>query len=722
MSQNSQHVQPCLSKQLADKTGRQFNLLFSRVVMYHVDHPTTHQSISDLFQTLTEGLVSVSPLTIIMTRNQIYVEEEALEAKINPARLISHLKKSGVQSISFEKGLRQKEIEDFIKIFTDLNTYPSVERMKKAFARFRIQKIRINHVVYKKVTSDDKVISRKEAQMRKALKLEDPDGIRKETTTIDAARPKGLQSFSLDDLLNEPSRFSKNLIQADLSYLEKGAPKGHESGMLVLQQLRHLTGEIVEKASSSNIPNMEKVATAVQQLRQGIFDEIEAQKAMGNLFQEEAAIENEINDLSDNVLIRLVKEEYRGGEISIKRLSQILRRMIPDVRDLKRLLPKIKDTLIEEGMPLSDYFELIKELGKELKDEGLAQALHDGAEEIGLSAEALIREIRNEPKAAAELITLAAEIRKELGEGDENVLSELLVDYVERISGQMAMEEAKKEGGGGGKRIKEIMERIENELLERMRACNLDASLLDNIKRQLSQRIEEGLSDVKSSFIVGQLCESDPSSLDAAQMLNIIQNTTDEDEEVRLILDLVKERLDSSGRSSEHLQEIYDSIYDTLKEPKKSLAKLPKGALARNQILFILQGEISRAVRYPYPFSILTLRIGRARPKKLTPIGAISQSVIMYAVLERLVKLARAADYVGVFDEERSLLIMPFTDSKGAELAKERILKDLTTEAFQIHGIPMTIDVFPFLHSVDADQKPLSINKIAKAIVKNSRG
>ncbi len=109
MSQNLPRVQSHLSKQLAEKIGRLFNLLFNRVVMYHVDHPTTHQSISDLFQTLTEGLVSISPLTIIINRDQIFVEEEALESRINPARLISHFKKSGVQSISFEKGIKEKE-------------------------------------------------------------------------------------------------------------------------------------------------------------------------------------------------------------------------------------------------------------------------------------------------------------------------------------------------------------------------------------------------------------------------------------------------------------------------------------------------------------------------------------------------------------------------------------------------------------------------------------
>jgi hypothetical protein len=79
-------------------------------------------------------------------------------------------------------------------------------------------------------------------------------------------------------------------------------------------------------------------------------------------------------------------------------------------------------------------------------------------------------------------------------------------------------------------------------------------------------------------------------------------------------------------------------------------------------------------------------------------------------------------DLVGVLDDERGLLIMPFTDSKGGELAKERILKELMSDFFEIKGIPMTVEINPYLCSVDYNQEPLSLNDFVKAIRRNSRG
>lgn len=725
MSQTPQQKYSTISKQLADKIGRLFNLIFNRATMYNIDHPTTNQSISDFFQAMSEGLVSTTLLTIILNRDQIFVEDEALDHRVNPMRLVSHFKKAGVQSISFKKGLREKEIENFLKVFINLNDYPSADAMKKSLPRFKVQKIGINHVVFKKVTTDEKVVSKKDTLKADTTEPETPKitKMEKHRPRPKVVLPEVAKNLTLDHLIKEPSRFSEDLVKADVSHAEKEASKGQGAGMVVAQQMRHIADEFLEKGSKMDLPSMEKVAEAVQHMRENVFDEIETQKTLGAIFQDESAIEDEINDLSDKVIIRLVREEYRQGEISTKRLSQILRRLIPDSRDLKRLLPKIKETLIEEGMPLQDFLVVIKELNKELKDEGLAQALHDGAEEIGLSADDLIREIRKEPKAAAELIALAAEIREELGGGgDKNALTEILVDYVEKVSGQMAVDAAKEEGTDEGNQLEDIMKKVEEDLLEKMRAGNIEADLLKNIKTQLSQRMEEGLGEIKSNVIVGQLSQGDPSNLDVSQVLDILQNTTDEDDDLRPILELVKEKMESRGWTDDNFQNIYNSIYDKLEEEAKGgLTKPPKGALARKQILFILQGEINRAARYPYPFSTITLKIGTAKPLKLTPIGSISQSEIMHNVLKRLVRITRKADYPGVFDPERALLIMPFTDSKTGEPAKERIIKALTANPFEINGIPMTVEVHPFLHSINHDEKPPSIKAFVQAIIRDSR-
>jgi hypothetical protein len=92
----------------------------------------------------------------------------------------------------------------------------------------------------------------------------------------------------------------------------------------------------------------------------------------------------ETNALTDQVIARIVREEYNQGEISIPRLAQIIRRLLPEPGEIKRLLPLLKETLLAEGMSLAEFLRLIQELGKELESEGLVQALKESADTIGL--------------------------------------------------------------------------------------------------------------------------------------------------------------------------------------------------------------------------------------------------------------------------------------------------------------------------------------------------
>jgi hypothetical protein len=74
-----------------------------------------------------------------------------------------------------------------------------------------------------------------------------------------------------------------------------------------------------------------------------------------------------------------------SGELSLKRLSQIVLRMLPDLNELKRVLPRLKNALLELGMPLSDYCQLVTFLDADLQSEMLSGSLTEAAEGIGVS-------------------------------------------------------------------------------------------------------------------------------------------------------------------------------------------------------------------------------------------------------------------------------------------------------------------------------------------------
>ena len=96
-------------------------------------------------------------------------------------------------------------------------------------------------------------------------------------------------------------------------------------------------------------------------------------------------------------------------------MPRILCRLIPEADELKRLLPKIKAALLEEGMSQADFMILIQELGRELQSDGLANILSESAEEIGVDGKEIIQQVKENPLQSAEMIYLASEIRKKRG-------------------------------------------------------------------------------------------------------------------------------------------------------------------------------------------------------------------------------------------------------------------------------------------------------------------
>ena len=140
--------------------GRGLALLLNRTLMYQSSHPMIKQSVGDV-RKMAEGLLDeISPLVFILNRGQFYIDEEALDPRINVSRIAALFKKSGVQSVSFEKGLTESEVSIFAQIISELPQISDVEVVKNSLVKKGVFNVKVNHVVFKKVTEDDQVVSR----------------------------------------------------------------------------------------------------------------------------------------------------------------------------------------------------------------------------------------------------------------------------------------------------------------------------------------------------------------------------------------------------------------------------------------------------------------------------------------------------------------------------------------------------------------------------------
>ena len=394
-------TKPKIDKKTVDKIGRSFALLFNRVAMYNLDHPFAAESMNNYYRTITDGLSTFSPIVLIMHQEQFFIEDEPLDSRINTSKMVIHFKKAAIQSISFEKGMKSEELNLFVGIFSDLIKYPTADHMKKALLSDGVKGVKINHVIFKKMTADDKVVS-------KDTIVEDLPGVPKATQV--AAKTKFMdmmvenivmeeveKSLSIKSLMEDPTGVSKAMIDKDLSASKQrgggtggsgdgkdglgdgkggsgdgkdglGDGKGGSgdgkgglgdgrsgSGDVIIKQLDVIKKEVEAAMSGTGNIEMPDLARAVLTMKKDLLEQIEAQKAMGVVFENEGMIRDETDAIMDGVLIGLIKEEYKKGTVSIQRLGQIIRRMVPDPEEIKRLLPKIKEALIEEGMSLPEF-------------------------------------------------------------------------------------------------------------------------------------------------------------------------------------------------------------------------------------------------------------------------------------------------------------------------------------------------------------------------------
>jgi GGDEF domain-containing protein len=698
-----------IPKELASKIGRSFALLYNRLSMYNLDHPFAAQALDDFFDIVDEGLSYSSPIVVIMYKDQFFVEEEPLDPRINTSKMLAHFKKTGIQSISFEQEVAEKELNNFAGIFINTAEHPTAEAMKEACAEENIVRIKINHVFYRKVTEDDEVIDRKTLEQQSG-KAGDGSGEADGSSALEMMAESVLmeeleKSLSLGNVLENPQAASQQMLAAEAAAAKEGsAPSG--SGSVIMQNLQQIRNEVDAAAEGDQQMNMQQLAQAVFDMKRNLLKGIEAQKASGVVFQNEAQIIAEADELTDNVLLQLIRDEYQQGKISVQRLAHIVRRLIPQPKEIQRLLPKIKEVLLEEGMALNQFLQLTQELKKELQSEGLAHVLEKGAEEIGISGEDLVREISQDPKGAAELIYLASEIRK--GTGDDTVLQDLLVDYVERVGSHLALDAADKQGVQGGKQLRSIVAKVETTLLKGLKNKDVDAQVIHSVARRLNERFDEAMKRLE-----GQVIERRQNPTGAANPAAAAQEAVDDEQDLREMLDQMREA--PEGQAAEVLAADQPAAPGRKKKEFDPVAiELPPEIVDRKSILFFIDKEVARALRYNTKFAVIMLAIQQLRARRKIK-GPLSRNAVMNMVLKRLTHVFRDTDIPGMLDDNRLMIVVPMLSGLDARKAQSRILKNIHEEPYELDGIPLRVKLAGITTAFDPDVTPSRRELVARA-------
>lgn len=488
-----------------------------------------------------------------------------------------------------------------------------------------------------------------------------------------------------------------------------GGGGGGQPGGLLFQQLEVMRLEVEKHIEGKGSVAIADLAAAVFDMKKQLLEGIEAQKALGVAYENEAAILENANELTDRVLLQLIKDEYQKGQITPARMAQILRRLVPEAAELKRLLPKIKNVLIEEGMSHTEYLELVQELSKELQSEGLASILQESGEEIGVDGDHLIEEFKNNPEQAAQLIYLASEIRK--GSGDEDALADILAGYVEQVGGQMALEQVDKDDP---EHLKKVMSSVESNIVRQLGKMDKGGEVIAKLEERLNSRMESVMAQMRAEWIKTRGAAAGEGMPEAAphkvlSVLETLEQSVSEHDELGGILKIIRDKVEAGEIDENDYKKIQTEISNQkqiIKE-RESNRVMPTGVIKASAMAFILEKEIARANRYDYGFSVLAFSIVHIKPQGKIPAGVkIDNEILIESVLAMLAETFREVDIVGQLGKNTIVGLLPLIDRESSKKALNRVMTVLQAGPIDVKGVPMLFKFAGIAMTFDGEHTP----------------
>lgn len=667
--------------------GRSFFMIFNRVTMYDANHPYCKQAYDEFLPIVQEALKAHSPVIILMNQDQFFLDDEPLDSRINVTKMKGHFKKAEIQSISFYEGLTDKGIVDFVEVFTSLNNYPNAGVMQEELETRGVQ-IKMNQVYFKRVATDQEVVDREALERASA---------ERNTQTI-------------KKITESPAEILKRIMAAGRDSDGQVDGKSKHSGAGISRQLEVIdesVGKYLSDRREGKVdgPDIAEVADGVRNMKEELVQALEAQKSQGVFYSNEQEILDKADEIADSVVIQLIKDEYRSGEISVPRLAQILKRLVPNPQDLKRLLPKIKEALLEEGMTLSDFLNLVNELSHELQNEELSKVLLESAEEVGLDGVELIQEVKNNPKRAAELIFLAAEIQKSTG--DENTLTELLVEYVERIGSKMTLDTAREEDVEDEEQLRRVMGQVESQILSELKGMDVENGIVEQVEERLKSRTTTSFEDLKKEWETSKSNQEETEGSMEMSVLQILEQGAGENKELGDILGRVRDQAQSQGLDEDDFERVMEEINKQKEKRQQEITDKLKlaGVMDSEKLMFYLERATSKSMQHHVPFSALSFTIVSARPKKKLA-EEIKPQLLLEAIIERMATEIRGGDVAALIEENKLIALLPMVPEDKAKLALERHVKLLNSLEVEVKGVPLAVKVVGVATSFDAERTP----------------
>ncbi|MCX7726309.1 MAG: hypothetical protein N2053_05625 [Chitinispirillaceae bacterium] len=654
-----------ITPKIAEQLIRLFNVVFNSSFMYGGNHPSTQKSIIPFVEMLKTVFSTVKSVSLIVNSNNLFLEELPVDKIINPRRILQQFEKSGIVSVTFEIGVSSDEVGLFISHVANSDKVTPVNELKEILKKHGASHVKINYIRFGKITDDQTVVD-KELEGR----LSDSSYSISSVKLNDEAVKELENILTLGKLLEKPNEVARVVSEV--------ATDGNGQ-KIALNSLSAIRNTINQK---ENIP-VELLLNAVYELKMDLAESIAIQKETGKLLAKVEPLQEEMDNLTCDVIVKLVKEEYGSGNVPIRRFAEIIRRMLPDINELKRVLPRLKRALLEAGMTVGDYLQLVRSLNVELESEKLATTLESAASGIGVSVEELVKAIKSQPDEAAKLLLMASEIQKGT-KHDDTQLSFVLTEYIEKVSTSLALESQKINTTNGSEILRKMLTELERKLLDNLKSYGLNEEVIVKVSSLLSERFNSVYDNAAIRWVTEGI--KSKTDLTPENLSEKLINMVGEISHLERIQQPLIEALVSRGFDKEQMEKLIKELAKRISSGK--MFKLPPGILSANNMKFLLDREIRQRHRYHTPFSTMTITVeGLCFLKEFKQPNDKELSLIIPGLYSLVKSTLRDIDLVGVFpegDEKKIFAILSMTDEKGAHIARERLLKKIESKRVKI--------------------------------------
>ena len=323
-----------------------------------------------------------------------------------------------------------------------------------------------------------------------------------------------------------------------------------------------------------------------------------------------------------------------------------------------------------------------------------------------MDGEEIFEEMKRNPSQAAELIYLAAEIRK--GTGDEKVLSDLLVDYVERLGARMGAEMAQGEEGGGEAHLQKVMMDVKSNIVRKLARMDVKNDILARLEKKLNKRVDDMLDNLRLEWLKSQGAQSGKARTKRLSVLQTLERSVSENEELGEILKVVRSKVEAGEIDENDFRHIHAEILAQKQRIKDLEAGkgLPSGILKSDELIFFLEKEMARARRYNTPFTALGFAPVQAKIRVKKGVKTVSRQSLMDAVMQKLAAIFRETDVLGQIGRRRVVALLPMTEESAGKLALRRSMRLLHLEPLDVGGIPVNVKVAGVLVKVNLEKAP----------------